>query len=262
MNQAELTKRAVDFVKEGYHKFFSGLNDIWFANLTKDTSYIGTGEPTLFGRDAIQAHFSSFSTIKYEILQEEYFPVVLGPDTCLVFGKDAVSSFRNQYRIVISFSIVVRFEGNEIKLIHQNNSYEYFHMNDTDHAPVKANLLTTQYVRDLLLEQPFHHRLPFRSGTQTIYVNPYTILYVESMGKKTNIVCLDRIIASNYSMSECRDILPDSFYQVHRSYLVNTRYVSSIKRFEVLLLSGLSIPIPEKEYTRVKADLTKMIHTM
>ncbi len=259
MNQAELTKKAVAFVKEGYHKYFSGLTDMWFANLSKDTSYIGTGEPTLFGRDAIQAHFNSFSTVKYEILHEEYFPVALGNDICLVFGKDTVSSFRNQYRIVISFSIVLKLEGNEIKLLHQNNSYEYLHIENNEEGPMKADLLTTQYVRDLLLEQPLHHRLPFRSGTQTIFVNPYTILYVESMGKKTNIVCLDRIITSNYSMSECKDLLPDSFYQVHRSYLVNTRYISSIKRFEVVLLSGITIPVPEKEYTRIKADLTKRI---
>lgn len=262
MTKSELEQKAVAFVKEGYHNFFSGLTNMWMSNLSKNSTYIGTGEPTLFGREAIQSYFSSFSPKTHEILQEEYFPVVLSPDTCLVYGKDAVSSFRNQYRIVISFSIIVKVEENEIKLLHQNNSYEYFNNEGNNAPPENADLLTTQYVRNLLLEQPFHYRLPFRSGNQTIFVNPFTILYVESMGKKTNIVCLDRIITSNYSINECKDLLPDAFYQVHRSYLVNTRYISSIKRFEVTLISGITIPVPEKEYTRVKADLTKKIRTM
>ena len=262
MTNSEMAEKAVAFVKEGYHNFFSGNTDMWISNLSNDTSYIGTGEPTLFGKDAIQSRFNSFSPKEYEILQEEYYPVALGNDVYLVFGKDAVSSMHGQYRIVVSFTIILKFEGKNIKLLHQNNSYEYFHIENKEEEPIKSDLLTTQYVRNLLLEQPFHHRLPFRSGTQTVFVNPQTILYVESMGKKTNIVCLDRIITSNYAMSECKDILPDSFYQVHRSYLVNTRYVSSIKRFEVLLLSGIAIPVPEKEYTRVKGDLIQMIRAM
>ena len=118
-----------------------------------------------------------------------------------------------------------------------------------------------QFVRNLLLKQPPRKRIPIQSGKQTIYVNPYTILYVQSQRKNTEIVCIDRVISCNSPIGKLAKELPQEFYPLHRGYLVNTLYIVAIRRFEAELLSGLSLPIPALTYTQVKRDLQEMMQT-
>lgn len=259
MTKKNALNRALTAVQESFHDYFNGNNDTWFSYLCKESTCISTGEPALFGGDAIASHFNSYSRATMNILHEEYYPACLSSDIYIVFGKFSVCTSNNKYRLVVDFTVTLRVNDEETSFLHQHNSYGYFQMKpQSEEAPI-SDLLATNYVRNLLLEYPFVNRVPIRSANQTIIVNPYTIMYVESMGKKTNVVCLDRIINSCNTMSELKELLPDTFYMIHRSYYVNTRYITSIQRFEVSLLSGRTLPIPEKEYTRVKADLVKMM---
>lgn len=94
---------------------------------------------------------------------------------------------------------------------------------------------------------------------EPIFVNPFTILYVQSHGKKTELICVDRIIHCNSSIGALAKELPAVFYQIHRGYLVNTRYITAIRRFEVELLLGITLPIPALTYMQVKQDLQAML---
>lgn len=116
-----------------------------------------------------------------------------------------------------------------------------------------------QFVRRLLLEQPAGKRIPIRSGQQTFYVNTNSILFVQGQRKRTEVVCIDRVIFCNSSLGEMTRTLPGEFYAIHRSYLVNTRYIVAVRRFEAELISGVTVPIPPSHYTAVKNDLQKKI---
>ena len=112
---------------------------------------------------------------------------------------------------------------------------------------------------NLLLEQPAGRRIAFPSGNQTVYVNPYTILYAQSRDKRTELVCVDRVVSCNYIYRELKERLPEVFYPLRRGYLVNTLYIVALRRFEAELISGISIPIPALTYTQVKRDLQELI---
>lgn len=72
-------------------------------------------------------------------------------------------------------------------MIHQHNSYEYTQPDiEGERSILKMDMNTTQFVRNLLLEQPTGRRMAFPSGNQTVYVNPYTILYAQS---RDNMSC-------------------------------------------------------------------------
>ena len=45
---------------------------------------------------------------------------------------------------------------------------------------MKWDMNTMQFVRNLLLEEVPKKRIAIRSGRQLLFVNPYTILYVQS----------------------------------------------------------------------------------
>lgn len=194
---------------------------------------------------------------KMDIVQEGYFPIWLGDEAAQVCGQIIVKSKKNPFCVINHFTLGYRIIQEELKLVHQHVSYEYM-QNETSNA-LKLNADAIQFVRSLLLEQPSGRRIPIRSGYQTIYVNPYTILYVQSRRKRTDLVCIDRIISCNTAIGKLAEELPNVFYPLHRGYLVNTLYIVSIRRFEAELISKITLPIPARSYMQVKQELTDII---
>ena len=175
-------------------------------------------------------------------------------------GQVIVKSTTKQPNIIIYFTVGYQIINGELKVVHQHNSYEQIQsIDNSDRSIPQLNLNSIHFIRNLLLDSRFDYRIPIRSGNQTIFVNPYTVLYVQSQRKRTEIVCLDKVISCNNTIGELSQILPDFFYKIHRCYLVNTLYIVAIRRFEAELISGISVPIPALSYTQTKQDLQKII---
>jgi len=68
-------------------------------------------------------------------------------------------------------------------------------------------------------------------------------------------VCFDKIITYNIPIHKLLEVLPEEFYPLHRCYLVNTKYILSIRRFEVVLQTNDTLPIPASQYSRIKKEL-------
>lgn len=147
--------------------------------------------------------------------------------------------------------------GGRLQLSHIHNSYEYVPAGET--PSLKLDLNTLKFVRSLILKQHSGKELAVRSGNQTIFVDPYTVLYVQSQNKRTELVCADQVISCNSSLSDLARELPDIFYPLHRGYYVNTLYITAIRRFEAELISGAVLPIPALNYTKIRDDLLDRI---
>lgn len=243
--------------RELFHEHYAGNLERWFSYLCPDSIYLGTGEPLLFGGDAIRENFKGFMGKEINIVQEEYYPVPLGSRAAQVCGQIIVESREKQFRVITSFTLGWRIIGGGLKLVLQHNSYEY--MNEGKSETIKMDADTMRFVRSLLLERPARRRMALRSGTNTIFIDPYTVLYVQSCRKKTELVCIDRVISCNSPIGELRKELPDVFYSLHRSYLVNTLYLVAVRRFEAELINGIILPIPTLTYQQVKEDLIGMV---
>lgn len=240
-----------------FHAQYDGHPEVWLSYLCSDSVYLGTGEPLLFGQDAIRKRFQVFSEMTTEIIQEEYFPTALSNEAAQVCGQITVQGKNGAYRTVTRFTLIFRIIGGEMKLLHQHNSYEYIKQGESDSLHMDIN--TIQFVRNLLLDRQAGRRIPIRSGNQTLFINPYTVLYVESQRKRTEFVCLDRVISCNSSIGEIFPQLPNVFYPIHRGYLVNTLFIVSIRRYEAELISGMSVPIPMQTYMQIKKELKNKI---
>lgn len=243
--------------KELFHAYYDGNPERWFSYLCPNSVYLGTGEPLLIGGDAIQEHFKGFGGKAVNMVQEEYFPASLGGQAAQVCGQIIVENKEKQFRVVIRFTISWRLYGGKLKMVHQHNSYEY--MQPEENSVLKLDVDTIQFVRSLLLERPGGRRMPVRSGTQTVFVNPLTVLYVQSQRNRTEIVCIDREISCNSSLHKLAKELPETFYPLRRGYLMNTFYIVAIRRFEAELISGITIPIPALTYQQIKQDLQRII---
>lgn len=243
--------------KELFHAHYAGKLEVWFSYLTSESIFLGTGIPILIGSNSIENHFKDFFEKHAIIIQENYFPTSLGEQAAQVCGQIILHGSKGSSKIINHFTVNYRLIGNEIKILHIHNSYEYM-------LPKEEKLLTMdgstmRLVRSLLLEHPPGQRMAIRSGTQTVFVDLHTVLYVQSLGRKTEFVCIDRVISCNSSISEIAKELPEIFYPLHRGYLVNTLYITAIRRFEAVLISGITLPIPALTYQQAKKDLHEII---
>lgn len=253
----EITKLS----KKLFHAYFSGDSESWFSRLCSESIYLGTNEPILFGAETIKRHFEKqYTGHTADIIQEEYFPVSLSDDNAQVCGQIIVQSKNSPYRAITYFSIGYKLVDKELKIVHQHNSFQFLQTEKglTD-KPLNNNLVTTRFVRDLLLDRYGEKRLQLRYGGENIFINPSTVLYFQSQRKQTETVCLDRIIACTCPIGELAETLPPNFLFIHRRYIVNTQYIVAIRRFEVELISGICIPIPAANYMAVKEKIQEML---
>ena len=87
-----------------------------------------------------------------------------------------------------------------------------------------------------------------QSGTSHIMVNLALLLYAEVYGRKTILHMKDEIIEYYGQLSVLESLVGKDFYRIHRSYLVNMKYVEKYTKASVTLQSGENIPISRREY--------------
>lgn len=88
-----------------------------------------------------------------------------------------------------------------------------------------------------------------KTDVGVIHLSPDAIHYCEAMGKKVNLYLSGgQVLVGDMGISAVKASLTEDFVQCHRSYLVNLRYVRSIRRDEVSLDSGVRIPVSRRLY--------------
>ena len=68
-------------------------------------------------------------------------------------------------------------------------------------------------------------------------------------------------IHSRSSIADFMEKAGETFSFVHRSYIVNNIYISSIHPYEIRLYDGSQIPVPKKRYVEIKKNLICLLYT-
>ena len=86
-----------------------------------------------------------------------------------------------------------------------------------------------------------------------------SILWIEKLnnGKYSIVHTAADNIPCNKSTDYFMENYPGVFLSPHKSYLVNPIHIRSIRRFDLTLDNGKTLSIPEKKYTRFKAEFIK-----
>ncbi len=97
-------------------------------------------------------------------------------------------------------------------------------------------------------------------GHTTLYLDWNDVVYAESMGRHTLVhTSAGHTFESVETLSSVARRYAGLFVRCHASYLVNPAYVRGIMRCRLTLSCGTELPVPEKKYTAVKAQLTERI---
>ena len=90
--------------------------------------------------------------------------------------------------------------------------------------------------------------IEIQSGTSHIRINLSKLLYAEVYDRKTILHMKDESIEYYGQLSALEGLVGKDFYRIHRSYLVNMKYVERYDRTSVTTLGGDNIPIARREY--------------
>lgn len=85
------------------------------------------------------------------------------------------------------------------------------------------------------------------------------IEYVESENVHVAVHTVSGVYRSRISLAKFAEQLDETFIKVHRSYIVNLKYVKKITRTDITMVSGDLVPISRGMYDEVHAALIKFL---
>lgn len=109
--------------------------------------------------------------------------------------------------------------------------------------PVQPEKLT-EAISAVRAELSDHITLHVEDGPVEALLRVKNIYYIEAQDKRVRVVLKDTAFSDRRGIDEIeRALAGEDFFRVHRSYLINFRYVARLDKNEILLVSGEQIPL-------------------
>jgi hypothetical protein len=104
-----------------------------------------------------------------------------------------------------------------------------------------------------------NRRIIIKAENATYSFDPDMVLYVEAIGKVCTVYMMNRTMVIRQPIIVLETQFPKQFCRIHRSYLVNCRFVLQVERYSVTLINGTVLPVPAKRYMEVREKITALI---
>ena len=92
---------------------------------------------------------------------------------------------------------------------------------------------------------------------EDIKVSLADICYIESANVYVDVHTVRGTYRTRISLAKFTEQLDDTFFKVHRSYVVALKYVKKISRTDITMINGATVPISRGMYDAVHAALIK-----
>lgn len=90
-------------------------------------------------------------------------------------------------------------------------------------------------------------------GGAVTLLNPAEIEYIESDRRKVKLYTTTGEVHETYAtLGQMISMLPDSFVQCHKSYIVNMTHISELRTANVLLRSGVEVPVSQRQRKAIR----------
>jgi len=264
-NMGQKNEKSEDVVKLTryvLHNYYNGNLEPWFVHLHPCSVWVGTGEPLLRGAETIMHHFKKYAGREpQQIACEHYYRIPLGDHAVQVAGELTVTERDSAYQTNVLFTITYRYSHGQAKIVSHHFTYDFAKADESNKgATLQMDICMHHFIKSLLVNHPQDKQIIIKSGARIMYIYPAMILYIEkTKGRGVDIVCVDQVISCTTSLYEIKKMLPFNFYPIYRGYIVNMLYITSLKRYEVELISGAKIPVPARNYMNVKKNIQEYL---
>lgn len=248
-NAAEVVRHIVtEYYHLNFQPFFSVLsqNCVWILPV----GYIVTGA------ESIRDFQKGLQMIPLQVGEAKFEVFDTGsPDQIGVFGVFSLiaGAAAVQQRITMLF----HKEEDGFRLYHLHTSNEWDEGTENGVFPAYIERCARPYTPKPPREDSRH--FVFKADSSTYCFDLDMILYVEATGKVCTVYMLNRTMVIRQPLKAFEAQFPRQFCRIHRSYLVNCRYVLQIERYSLTLTNGAVLPIPAKRYIEVRESISERL---
>lgn len=131
--------------------------------------------------------------------------------------------------------------------------------NDERDSIYPNHFADTSLARYYVINEERKHFSAKGRHAEALYFDENEVIYFESKRPGCIVHTTTDSFYCAETLSSLHKRLPDSFIRCHSCYLVNPMYIQSVRRFSATLKNGCVLPIPEKKYTKIKAEITRFL---
>lgn len=198
------------------------------------------------------------------LLNQEFYVTQNSKNTCTVIGRYFVTTDEtNDYFLQAQqrCTFVWEMKDNAYKIMHIHVSNP---MGELKVAKGERFVNTIGYMANRYLEENFKKRffgsqitvMDVNGAVRFIYLSE--IIYVKAQRNDLSIVMTNEQIDVKMNITEFMELANQEFLKVHRSYAINTDYMSKMERYTITMKNGEQIPIPMKKYNEIRDEMIKM----
>lgn len=231
-----------------------------------DVTWIGSVQSQFMeGKEATAQDFwNTMQELKpCHLLEQEFFVAQNCGHACTIIGRyltttdDSVEYFLQvQQRCTFAWEQI----GGELKIkhIHISNPMGELKLADGEMFVNTMGKMARKYLMNHIRTLQDTRRLIVTDHNEvTHFILLSEIIYASADGRNCTICTISgQRINARMNITEFMAATGERFIPVHRSYAVNTAYISRIQKYEVVMLDGSKIPIPVKKYREVREALT------
>lgn len=262
LKRETICENTLEFLREYYRLNAEPL----FSVLADDCVWIGTGNVLVSGAMAIRGLFKDGFIMPPCQLEEPDFRVV---DTgceeqLIVLGQYALYSDKDAEFISAvkqRATFCYRQEKGGWYLYHMHISNEWNELVGDEVFPVQISTRTYHYVRKLIEENVCRKSpmLIVKTDKANQFIDTNKVIYIETIDRNCIFHMLNEKKQISRPLKDLQKQLPPNFYRIHRSFCINTDYVTKIERYAVTLVTGQTLPVPKMRYARIREELTALI---
>ncbi len=255
----------VDMSRRVIRNFYALDKEPLAADLSESFMWIGTNDKHWSENlDEFSCAVKNLCGISPVTLSdEEYHLLFHERNIWILYGRHKVTftADRDVVHVHMRFTFVWKRYNDELKLLH-------LHASRSGDVPARQGLDREKSGdKDSPLMQHFEKILSLPSSSRRLvfkdlngvhrYLLPGEVVYLEADLQRTTVHTKTESFSIHGLISEIEKSMPDDFYRIHKSYLLNTSYVESIFRYKVKLQDGSLLPIGRDRYMSFKKYLSE-----
>ena len=250
----ELTRQVIE-------EFFYGNPEKVLQNFHPDVTWIGAANgQCIRGAEKVSQYISHMELPRCEVFQKEYQVVAHSDDMYVVAGWMEIGASQGEsgkLSVVQRITFIWKKEEDRLKLPHFHVSNPVEFQENSEYFLRPAGKGTFEYVKKLYSQK--RRLIACGKHDQTYVLWNKDIVYIEAENTNSVIHCLNRDILSRESISILEKKLGEDFIKTHRSFIVNSRYITGIRRYQLAVRQGIELPIPEKKYREIKEKVLRAV---
>lgn len=153
----------------------------------------------------------------------------------------------------LNSDILIIFISNKEELVFQTFEVRPFRFIRKNHFQEELPQLVKDIQNEFKGKTGYTLTIKEQNSSNVYSLNLNDIVYIEVIGKLCKIVTTSENYTLRYKLADFEKLLSDKgFLHPHRSYLVNYRYIFSIKKDHLLLDNQMQIPLSRKRIDTIK----------